>query len=78
MTPDTISVTTLIRPPQQVALIERHKNELPPEDVMDKTWRVMGSENQTARRVKDRRAAETDMTCETKGWLDGAFTRLTW
>ena len=66
-----ISVTGLLRPVQVAALEERHKDELPPEDVSERIWRLYGSaahEFLYRSRDKDAVIAEQRLTMDVAGW----------
>ena len=65
-----ISVTRLIKPPQQVALTAQHSHELPDEDVSDRIWSLLGQASHT---ILERAAGEDAVVeqrwfAERDGW----------
>lgn len=66
-----ISVTRLIKPPQQVALIAQHAHELPDEDVSDRIWSLLGQASHTIleRAAGDDAVVEQRWFAECNGWV---------
>ena len=65
-----ISVTRLIKPPQQVSLTAKHSHELPDEDVSDRIWSLLGQASHT---ILERAAGEDAVVeqrwfAECDGW----------
>lgn len=69
-----ISVTQLISPPRQVALIEKHQNEIV-EDVSDRIWSLIGQSVHTIlERANLEAIAERRLSINVLGWtLSGAM-----
>lgn len=66
-----ISITGLLKPVQAVALERIHKDELPPEDVSERVWRLFGSaahEFLYRSRDPDAVIAEQRLTMDVAGW----------
>lgn len=66
-----ISITGLLKPVQARALEELHADDLPPEDVSERVWRLYGSaahEFLYRSRDKDAVIAEKRLTMDVAGW----------
>lgn len=75
----TLSVTTLIRPPQMVRLLQKHKDEIT-EDASDRVWALLGQFGHSAleRTVQDGDFVETRLYMDVDGKkVSGQLDRLT-
>lgn len=75
----TLSVTTLIRPPQMVRLLKEHKDEIT-EDASDRVWALLGQFGHSAleRTVQDGDIVETRLYSKIDGeTVSGQLDRLT-
>ena len=74
-----ISVTRLIKPPQQVALVSQHWDELHDEDVSDRIWSLLGQASHTIleRAAADDAVVEQRWFADVLGWtLSGQIDLL--